>query len=822
MIISLISANVTATVIYPPQATYNWVMGDQLGSSTVSITDSRIYLVQKSAVGRVYTVTNAIDFSPYSYLEVSWRGYLTQWDTAFWDANETFGISGNAADDSFVTSLNHDGDGSMAFGSFNETEYLDVSTYDGSYFIKFGGELTKADDPFHYFYMYLYDVIAHNFTFTMPLNATSRTTTSATLRGKVTSSDTTSNTCGFWYGTSMPVDDTNNVTCSGTYSNGQTFSKSVGGLTSGEYYYVRSWAYDGYSFNVSSNYSYFITLPDAPTALTVTNTAANSVDLSWTNATVPVGTNLSVHIRWKNGTTPPSSITDGNLGANTSGNDSFTISNLPLEQTVAISAWTYINNSGSPTRSGWSASPATASSTTSGAIYNITVRYENESEQGNRPVNLREYGGHTNHTLYIYCSDATYQVRINNIGVWWTSNGITLVDDNTDDGKYRNFSISVNKTVDYFEFQWNSTTNTSMYCFRKIVPDNLSVVDDKYVLDFYVRTDLLVYPDYPYFINREGNGSLVKYTYSYLDNSGDFLDPDNDAFAIIYAFNSSGKKMIIHSEYFDQEQKVHPWLVYQNTYYQGVKCNIVTYDRIGLAPATSETDVTEIVIPESFESYYGFFDLIQLSYGWNDTISGIPGIYVHYQDTTFSTISVNCSVYGYYNNTLMDYEPVAISDNWFYYRDTENVDFNADYYVVINATLSGSVNQYYNGTYLHTFVVYSQSNYSVIGNDTLDDLIGDILGDSPFYSDDNPNIFVPWTYLILFGLCFVEMTTFGKLNAFLGSLAVGLTLILGGGMIVGISTLFSNYPFWQGASLAVIGVFMASISVIGLIGGAEK
>ena len=76
--------------------------------------------------------------------------------------------------------------------------------------------------------------------------------------------------------------------------------------------------------------------------------------------------------------------------------------------------------------------------------------------------------------------------------------------------------------------------------------------------------------------------------------------------------------------------------------------------------------------------------------------------------------------------------------------------------------------------------------------------------------------------MILFALCFIEMTTFGKLNAFVGTLAVGLTLSFGGIMITGISTLFSNYPWWHGASLAVIGGFMVAIAVIGLLGGSER
>ena len=787
------------------------MQGDSNGNKYTSITDSRMYLRVGINTGRNYVVSNSVDLSTVSYIEVNWSGYLTQWNTNFWDANVTFGISNNAGDDSFVASINHDGDGTGAFGSFNKTEYLDVSSYTGSYFLKFGGELTKVDDFTHYLYMYAYDITAHNYTSSYPLNVTTRTTSSATLRGKVIDSNGSSCTCGFWYGNSLPLDGTNNVTCTGTYTTGQTFTKSIGSLTSGDYYYVQSWTTDSYSFNLSSNYSYFITLPEAPTNLNVNKTNANSVNIEWTNATVPAGTNLSVYIRWKNGSTPPSSRSDGNFGANISGINWTSIGSLPFESTVSFSAWTYINNSGSPSRSAWSESPTTTSGTTSGAIYNVTIRYENTSSGENLPVNLRRYN---NHTLIIQYESAKDTIKINDSGIWEYTSGVTLVDDNTING---NFSISLDQTVSYFEFRWNTSVGSQRYCNRKIVPYNLPEKDDMYSLDFYIRTDLLVYPETtPYTPNPDGNGSIVKYTYGYIDNTGDFLSPENDAFSIIYTFNSEGEKMIIHSEYFDQEGKTHPWLVYQETYFQGLKCNVLEYERIGQAPATAELEILDIVIPEEYEQNFSFNDLINFDYGWNSN-----GIYIYYQDTSFSTVLVKCYIYGYYNNSLMDYEQVSVNEKYFYYTLAENVNFSKDYYVKIETTIESSFHEEYNGVYTKYATIYAKENQTVINNNTIDDIFNNIFGDSPLYNEDT-NAFVPWTYIILFGLCFIEMTTFGKLNAFMGTLAVGVTLILSGVMISGISTLFSNYAWWEGPVLATIGIFSSAISIIGLIGGAEK
>jgi hypothetical protein len=61
------------------------------------------------------------------------------------------------------------------------------------------------------------------------------------------------------------------------------------------------------------------------------------------------------------------------------------------------------------------------------------------------------------------------------------------------------------------------------------------------------------------------------------------------------------------------------------------------------------------------------------------------------------------------------------------------------------------------------------------------------------------------------------------MNAFLGGVGVGLTLLFSGVIILGIqSALFSNYSWWQGATLSIIGVFVLAISIIGLLGGVER
>jgi hypothetical protein len=97
-----------------------------------------------------------------------------------------------------------------------------------------------------------------------------------------------------------------------------------------------------------------------------------------------------------------------------------------------------------------------------------------------------------------------------------------------------------------------------------------------------------------------------------------------------------------------------------------------------------------------------------------------------------------------------------------------------------------------------------------------------IFGGSPIHDADDDTVFVPWTYLLISIGAFVVLVTFGKLNSFIGGVAVGVFLLLCGVAITGITPLFANYSWWEGASVSVIGVFIIAISVIALLGGVEK
>ena len=362
------------------------------------------------------------------------------------------------------------------------------------------------------------------------------------------------------------------------------------------------------------------------------------------------------------------------------------------------------------------------------------------------------------------------------------------------------FNFSVNRTIKYIEFCWNDTTDCDFRCNRIISP-----VKGQRNITFFIRTDLPVFGEGTNYMN----GSIVKYIYSFVDETGKFRRP-NEPRATIYTYNDDEEKMIIHSEYFDDTEAIHPWLVYEKKYFIGVDCVYLTYERIGIAPA-SENQNPEVRIPYNYQFDYSFYDLINLDVGWFDS-----GFYVHYHDTTFSTVSATFHVYGYYNHTLVYSDSTTYSGKNFTYT----CNTSGNYIWVIETTLD-DLDNLYDGTYSSGETPMFSGMEPITDINTIDEILTIILGRTPLHDADNPNVEVPWTYIMIFALAFIVMTSLGKLNAFMGALGVGFVLTFSGAAITGLQTLFSNYDWWQGPVLILIGVFIIAFGIVGLMGGVE-
>jgi hypothetical protein len=158
----------------------------------------------------------------------------------------------------------------------------------------------------------------------------------ATLHGFIVYDGGGACNAGFYYDTTSGG-TTHNVTVSGTFTTGQSFSKKITGLTNGTIYYASAWTSNSGGLSKANNEVKIITRPGAPTGFT--GTANHSVMvLQWTNATVGANVTAGTMVRYKVGS-PPTNITQGTLAYNGT-NKNVTI-NISSDQHYYFSAWTW-------------------------------------------------------------------------------------------------------------------------------------------------------------------------------------------------------------------------------------------------------------------------------------------------------------------------------------------------------------------------------------------------------------------------------------------------------------------------------------------------
>jgi hypothetical protein len=384
------------------------------------------------------------------------------------------------------------------------------------------------------------------------------------------------------------------------------------------------------------------------------------------------------------------------------------------------------------------------------------------------------------------------------------------------DNNNSNFSIgkitlNVNKTIRFVDFHWNDSDVCPNRCNRVIVTE-LQERDS----DIFIMTNLPVY--------GEGtalkNNSLVKYIYSFSDETGMFRLVNNPR-AYIYTYDDEDNKLIIHSEFFDEELHINPWLIYEKRYFIGVSIDDTQYnrERIAVAPA-GDNMLPEVRIPYELNQNYTFFDLIDINTSWY-----ADGFKVSYIDTTYSTQLATINVYSYSNGTLLYTNSTTSSTKTFY------VPFNTtgNYRWDIVAVLDDEAN-IYDGTYYSGSIGAFGTMTPVISNTTIDTILGIILGPSPMYYDpdalggdpDSEEVYVPWTYIAIFSICFIWMTTLGRMNSFIGGIGVGVILCGAGAGISGLTILYSSYSWFEGPILAVVGAFVIVISFISGMGSSEN
>jgi len=629
------------------------------------------------------------------------------------------------------------------------------------------------------------------------------------LNGYVASHDATYADVGFVYDTEIhtDIDDwTYNFTAEEDIANYTEFDYTAVNLQPGEYYYVKSWLHIYYQgthlWNQSSDIEYFLTKPESPSNLTVTDIGDTNLTLEWDKTTdVGSGTTVNTVIRYKENVYPTSPTgADGSTLAYNGTDETKLVTGLNPDVNYYFSSWTCANSSGSPNLYQYSDNYDSLMYSLFNGTYNITVRYEN------RTYGLVDLTTGHNHQFIVYYSSSTEVNDFNKTGEMDGGNDTVGYWDNVNNG---NFTINVESRPLFFSFHWNATktwlddsgnsNTTNFSCYRVIVPET-----GQRNITFYIRDDLRVYGDSSIY----RNDSLVRYTMSFIDSSGEFI-PQNNPYAIIYTYDSENNKQVIHSEYFDASKQIIPWLIYDKRYYIGVKCDTEEFARIStFIPGDDQNP--KILIPYQYVSDISFFDLIELDVGRTAT-----GFFVDYQDTTGCDISATLYVWWYSNDTVYKSPtyPKTVylnSHNWTVVCNT-SMAWKYNLKIILTDT-DPDDNINYTGTYwlanANGAAVLNPGLESIITVNDINDILQIIFGDSPMY--DNEGDVVSWASIALFGFSFVLLVSFGKINAFVGSLSVGIFLMAAGGWVYGAIS-----------GIVAVGVFILAISIVGLLGGVD-
>ena len=660
------------------------------------------------------------------------------------------------------------GDTNVDIGFTNggaNTEITATKAYTGTY----PDPLTGDTNYVNKILIYCTYLTAENITYTS--DATNVAETTATLNGITYMTD--DSTCGFWIGDETTAEGTyeQNVTCVGTYATGEEFSKDVTGLTSGQYYYVRAWTNSATGgFVTDSNESYLLTLPNSPTGLTKVNASYEQIGLRWINATVGVD-NLTTIIRYKT-TGYPSSITDGILGYNGTGNNTL-ITGLQIDTTYYFGAWHYCNASGSPFKTAHSTSYATASGETEGGLYNINVKYEDNQTNVSNTVM----------SAFVHHCDARLKTgEILNSTIPTTNP----------------FPMNCTQTPDVFRFDFKNRT-----LWRTITPES-----GTRNITFYVSDR----PEYETGLNA--TECQLWYTFNFNDYTNYFAS-SNESKLYIYKYNGT-TKYYIHQDYWSSEDTVDASLQYGDRYYLGVWCPTVYIPFLQYFDA-HETTAPYITITYEQLTESNINAYVNVNFTW---AGGGHGIWVNYTDGDFNTNSVSLYIYQMWrsNGTLILRNQTNWTTDLKNYRWTQVAGCNntSMYYIVVEIDHARfETNQTINAL----LVPYTTA---ITNPYWIEDYINSTIGESPFIDTDPDSFtygqYIEWTHILAFGACLVLLMTIGHINMPLSMIGVGILLVVLEailGIVVTRSVL--------GSSVGILGgVLMIILGIIVFIGGEKQ
>lgn len=652
---------------------------------------------------------------------------------------------------------------------------------------------------------------AYNFTVieqaTVSTNASTNVEeNSATLNGFLDNDGGLDCYCGFWYSTVRPMTEggSTNVSCTGTYSAGDTFTVDVTGLDAGQIYYVMAWVNNSEGFIYDNRTAYSLDIAGTGTldfytgfdlAIWDRNISFHNQDnieymmeLGGIIDDIEWVFEYETNHNWEAGSPIQSlnNLTRGNLYTFAAYNDTtFTVN--------------YDNRSDNYTHTYFLTKPnattdfqATAVNTTAinvtwtkGTNANTTMV---RRQTGTYPANIQDgtqiYNdtdsyvvdtGLTSGTTYYYraWSFANWsEYRADNLGdgsiPWirqWSDDYISAT--NTTAFTY---NITVLNESDYRHIDMSSKTmQLTFYHTDAVFQYTLTAQNQSITIEHDNRphTIRLTVNNTYYrsrvpttnsgnitFIVPEEDDDVRNYLFTLDDRSGLYAPPD--AYIQLFTYENTTQR-IIHEEYFSQDQIAQAYLWHESPYnrYWANIINSDTDDSYGgvVITANDTTSQTIIVYPSGLDTQYVFSEIIT----YNGYISGTT-LYVNYTDALQNTNWVNITVYevygtgttyiGYYNSTEYTFQATYTITN------TSRTHY-AD--LIMNHDTVGS----------HRNRIFFYHTPTAITTDTtMEGYFTNIFGANP----------LGWVNTITFTICLIVLMIFAPIHAGLGVIATGLTL----------------------------------------------
>jgi len=491
-----------------------------------------------------------------------------------------------------------------------------------------------------------------------------------------------------------------------------TFEYTQAGYTPGAYYYIKPHLNNSFGFLQGENIT-VLTKPTKPTNLEVTSVNGTNMTVEWTKGSARTANQTTVIVKstygyaqydedqipyWGYPWTNYGVIEYNGTGTST------TITDLTPGQKYYLTAYTYINASGSPYYWWFSDDYAYTAETTAGGTYNITVKGECNGK-------------------YMNLSDGNYTLRAELIEG-------TVLNETTPTDTDGNTSITTEQHPDKFTLYFNET---------------------------YYRSILTEPGQSNYTIFVPCNPVAAKITF--IDYTTSFTVQKN-ARATLYRDNETTREYI-HMDYIEADNAIRFIGDIGTTYRLGIACNDFNKTYIGDISLVYDTSFEVAVYGDAGQSV--FYSQIQaVQRGWDNEL-----LYFDFEDRSkegdCGVTNSSVSVYYLSNDTLFDqaYQTVP----WDFNYTTAVTNTTVQYYLVHEIRYVCEEDDE-NFTASQKYIYLAPDTEGTIIDDVgdIDDAFTGVLGVSPVHIDTK---IVAWSSLIIsFFLIFVLFTFSEKFAGF--------------------------------------------------------